>query len=33
MKGEIAKAEESRPKKPMAESMMEALRATAESLK
>ena len=33
MKGEVAQVEEKKPKKPMAKSMMEALRATAESLK
>jgi DNA end-binding protein Ku len=33
MKGEVAKVDEQRPKKPMAKSMMEALRETAESLK
>jgi hypothetical protein len=33
MKGEVAQVKEERPKKPVAKSMMEALRATAESLK
>ena len=33
MKGEVAQVEEKKPKKPMAKSMMEALRETAESLK
>jgi DNA end-binding protein Ku len=33
MKGEVAQVEESKPKKPVAKSMMEALRKTAESLK
>jgi hypothetical protein len=33
MKGEVAQVKEKRPKKPMAKSMMEAFRATAESLK
>jgi hypothetical protein len=33
MKGEVAKSKEESPKKPVAESMMEALRETAESLK
>jgi hypothetical protein len=32
MKGEVAKAKEKRSKKPVAKSIMEALRATAESL-
>jgi hypothetical protein len=32
MKGEVAKVEEKRPKKPVAKSMMEALRETAESM-
>ena len=30
MKGEVAQVKEERPKKPVAKSMMEALRATAE---
>jgi hypothetical protein len=33
MKGEVTQAEEKMPKKPVAKSMMEALRETAESLK
>jgi DNA end-binding protein Ku len=33
MKGEFAQVKEEEPKKPVAKSMMEALRATAESLK
>jgi non-homologous end joining protein Ku len=33
MKGEVAQVQEKRPKKPVAKSMMEALRETAESLK
>ena len=33
MKGEVAEVKEKKPKKPAAKSMMEALRATAESLK
>jgi non-homologous end joining protein Ku len=33
MKGEVAKVEEKKPKKPVAKSMKEALRETAESLK
>jgi non-homologous end joining protein Ku len=33
MKGEVRQVEEKRPKKPVAKSMMEALRETAESLK
>jgi hypothetical protein len=33
MKGEVAQVEEKKPKKPVAKSMMEALRKTAESLK
>ena len=33
MKGEVAHVKEERPKKQVAKSMMEALRATAESLK
>jgi DNA end-binding protein Ku len=33
MKGEVARVEEKKPKKPEATSMMEALRETAESLK
>ena len=32
MKGEVAKVKEEKPKKPAAKSMMEAMRATAESL-
>jgi non-homologous end joining protein Ku len=33
MKGEVAQVKQESPKKPVAKSMMEALRATAESLK
>jgi len=33
MKGVVAQVEENKPKKPVAKSMMEALRAMAESLK
>jgi hypothetical protein len=33
MKGEVADVEEKRPKKPVAKSMMEALRETAASFK
>ena len=33
MRGEVAQVEEEKPKKPAAKSMMEMLRATAESLK
>jgi hypothetical protein len=33
MMGEVAQVEEKMPKKPVAKSMMEALRETAESLK
>jgi hypothetical protein len=33
MKGEVAQVKAKRPKKPVAKSMMESLRATAESLK
>jgi hypothetical protein len=33
MKGEVAQVKEKRPRKPVAKSMMEALRETAESLK
>jgi hypothetical protein len=33
MKGKVAKVQEKSPKKPVAKSMMEALRASAESLK
>jgi len=33
MKGDVAQVEEEKPKKPVAKSMMEALRETAESLK
>jgi hypothetical protein len=33
MKGEVAQVKEEKPKKPVAKSMMEMLRETAESLK
>ena len=33
MKGEVAQVKEERPRKPLAKSMMDALRATVESLK